>query len=50
MAYAYEHKLIKLSVSKQALACTQNCLAQSLLFPLKDAERWWSEEELRQGK
>ena len=43
MTYTYEQKLIKLSATKQALACTQNCLAQSYLFPLKDAERWWTD-------
>ena len=39
----HDQLLIKLSATKQALACTQNCLAQSYLFPLKDAEKWWSE-------
>ena len=43
MTYTYEQKLIQLSATKQALACTQNCLAQSYLFPLKDAEKWWTE-------
>ena len=43
MTYTYEQKLIKLSAAKQSLACTQNCLAKSYQFPLKDAERWWSD-------
>ncbi len=43
MTYTYEQKLIKLSASKQALACIQNCLTQSYLFPLKHAEGWWAD-------
>jgi len=43
MTYTYEQKLIKLSASKQALACIQNCLAQSYQFPLNHAEGWWTE-------
>ena len=42
MTYTYEQKLIQLSAAKQSLACTQNCLAQSYQFPLRDAERWWT--------
>ena len=43
MTYTYEQKLIQLSAAKQSLACTQNCLAQSYLFPLKVAEGWWAD-------
>ena len=39
----HEQLLIKLSATKQSLACIQNCMAQGHEFPLKDVERWWTD-------